>query len=113
MNALMRRKPIGADDGGEHHARLKPSRSWWHLVLLGVGAIVGTGIYTLTGVGVDKAGPGIIVAFAIVGVICACVALSYAELATIIPGAGGAYTYSYAVLGELLAWMVGWSLMLE
>jgi APA family basic amino acid/polyamine antiporter len=113
MNALTRRKPIGADDGAQHQAHLTPSLSWWHLLLLGVGAIVGTGIYTLTGVGVDKAGPGIIVAFGLVGVICACVALSYAELATIIPGAGGAYTYSYAVLGELLAWMVGWSLMLE
>jgi basic amino acid/polyamine antiporter, APA family len=113
MSFLMRRKPIGAMDGSDREGGLKPTLSWWHLVLLGVGAIVGTGIYTLTGVGVDKAGPGIIVAFGLVGVICACVALAYAELATMIPGAGGAYTYSYAVLGELLAWMVGWSLMLE
>ena len=113
MSFIARRKPIGAMDGSDREHSLLPTLSWWHLVLLGVGAIVGTGIYTLTGVGVDRAGPGIIVAFAIVGVICACVALAYAELATMIPGAGGAYTYSYAVLGELLAWMVGWSLMLE
>ena len=113
MSSITRRKPIGSMDPDESGHGLKRSLSWWHLVLLGVGAIVGTGIYTLTGVGVDRAGPGIIVAFALVGVICACVALGYAELATMIPGAGGAYTYSYAVLGELLAWMVGWSLMLE
>jgi APA family basic amino acid/polyamine antiporter len=113
MSFISRRKPIGAMDGSDREHTLIPTLSWWHLVLLGVGAIVGTGIYTLTGVGVDRAGPGIIVAFAIVGVICACVALCYAELSTMIPGAGGAYTYSYAALGELLAWMVGWSLVLE
>ncbi|HYF22992.1 MAG TPA: amino acid permease [Caulobacteraceae bacterium] len=100
----------GAHEGG---AQLKRTLGWPHLVALGVGAIVGTGIYTLTGVGVDKAGPGIIIAFAIVGVICTCVALAYAELATMMPGSGGAYTYSYATLGELVAWIVGWSLILE
>jgi APA family basic amino acid/polyamine antiporter len=105
-----RRKPIGAEAGA---SALKPTLGWPHLIALGVGAIVGTGIYTLTGVGVDKAGPGIIVAFALVGVICAAVALAYAELATMIPGSGGAYTYSYAALGELVAWFVGWSLILE
>lgn len=105
-----RRKPIGAETG---ERALTPTLSWPHLIALGVGAIVGTGIYTLTGVGVDKAGPGIIVAFALVGIICAAVALAYAELATMIPGSGGAYTYSYAALGELLAWFVGWSLILE
>lgn len=104
------RKPIGVPAQGE---ALKPTLGWPHLIALGVGAIVGTGIYTLTGVGVDKAGPGIIVAFGLVGVICAAVALAYAELATMIPGSGGAYTYSYAALGELLAWFVGWSLILE
>ncbi len=105
-----RRKPIAA----EHHtSALKPTLSWPHLVALGSGAIIGTGIYALIGVGVDKAGPGIIVAFALVGVICAAVALAYAELATMIPGAGGAYTYTYAAIGELAAWFVGFSLILE
>jgi basic amino acid/polyamine antiporter, APA family len=113
MSFLTRRKPIDSIGNEDEGRRLTPSLSWWHLVMLGVGAIVGTGIYTLTGVGVDRAGPGIIVAFAIVGVICACVALAYAELATMMPGSGGAYTYSYAVLGELLAWIIGWSLVLE
>ncbi|MGZ8362363.1 MAG: amino acid permease [Caulobacteraceae bacterium] len=113
MSFITRRKSIDAIADVEGHHRLKPSLSWPHLLALGVGAIVGTGIYTLTGVGVDKAGPGIIVAFGLVGVICACVALAYAELATLMPGSGGAYTYSYATLGELLAWMIGWSLVLE
>jgi len=103
-------KPIGA---GEHGRRLRPTLSWPHLVALGVGAIVGTGIYTLTGVGADRAGPAVILAFAIAGAVCACAALAYAELATLIPTAGSAYTYTYSVLGETLGWIVGWSLILE
>ncbi len=93
--------------------RLRPTLSWPHLIALGVGAIVGTGIYTLTGVGAERAGPAVIVAFLIAGAVCACAALAYAELATLIPTAGSAYTYSYTVLGELVAWVVGWSLILE
>lgn len=108
-----RTRPIDSliDSQGRHS--LKRSLGWPHLVALGVGAIVGTGIYTLTGVGVDKAGPGIVVAFGLVGLVCACVALAYAELATMMPASGGAYTYSYAALGELIAWIIGWSLVLE
>src|SRR5437868_6925148 len=96
----------------EHH-RLKPTLSWPHLVALGIGAIVGTGILTLTGVGAAKAGPAVILSFAIAGVICIAAALAYAEMATMIPASGSAYTYTYVVLGELLAWIVGWSLILE
>lgn len=92
---------------------LKPTLSGLHLVALGVGAIVGTGIYTLTGVGAGLAGPALIVSFAIAGTVCACVALAYTEMATIFPVAGSAYTYTYCVLGEFLAWVVGWSLILE
>ncbi|HEY3779010.1 MAG TPA: amino acid permease [Rhizomicrobium sp.] len=107
----MRRKPIDlpADDG----RRLKPTLSWPHLIALGVGAIVGTGIYTLTGIGAGLAGPAVIVSFALCGVICGCAALCYAEMSTLMPVAGSAYTYSYAVLGELIAWIIGWSLVLE
>ena len=94
-------------------SRLVPTLSWPHLVALGVGAIVGTGIYTLTGVGAGLAGPGVLLSFAIAGVVCICAALAYAEMATLIPSAGSAYTYSYAVLGETFAWVVGWSLILE
>ncbi|HYN46126.1 MAG TPA: amino acid permease [Allosphingosinicella sp.] len=93
--------------------RLKPTLGWPHLIALGVGAIVGTGILTLTGVGAAKAGPAVILSFAIAGLICAAAALAYAEMATMMPASGSAYTYTYVVLGELLAWIVGWSLILE
>ena len=93
--------------------RLTPTLSWPHLVALGVGAIVGTGILTLIGVGADKAGPSVILSFVIAGLICACAALCYAEMAVMIPASGSAYTYSYVVIGELFAWVIGWSLILE
>nr|WP_246449173.1 amino acid permease [Sphingomonas sabuli] len=96
----------------EEH-RLSQTLSWPHLIALGVGAIVGTGILTLTGVGAAKAGPAVILSFAIAGLICAFAALAYAEMATMYPAAGSAYTYSYVVYGELVAWIVGWSLILE
>jgi basic amino acid/polyamine antiporter, APA family len=93
--------------------QLKRTLSWGHLIALGVGAIVGTGILTLIGVGAAKAGPSVILSFAIAGIICAAAALAYAEMATMIPASGSAYTYTYVVLGELLAWIIGWSLILE
>ncbi|MDR3512118.1 MAG: amino acid permease [Caulobacteraceae bacterium] len=113
MSFWTRRKAIDTitDQAPEH--RLRPTLSWPHLLALGVGAIVGTGIYTLIGVGAGLAGPAVILSFLIAGAVCACAALSYAELATMMPAAGSAYTYSYAVLGEFLAWIVGWSLILE
>jgi APA family basic amino acid/polyamine antiporter len=113
MSFLTRRKPIDAVTQIAPHERLKPTLGWPHLVALGVGAIVGTGIYTLIGVGADRAGPAVILAFAIAGAVCVCAALAYAELATLMPAAGSAYSYSYAALGEFLAWIVGWSLILE
>jgi APA family basic amino acid/polyamine antiporter len=113
MRFWSRRKAIDTltDHAPEH--RLRPSLSWPHLLALGVGAIVGTGIYTLIGVGAGLSGPAVILSFLIAGAVCACAALAYAELATMMPAAGSAYTYSYAVLGEALAWIVGWSLILE
>ncbi|WP_374572070.1 amino acid permease [Phenylobacterium sp.] len=112
MKNWNRRKPMGLDHVAEHH-RLKPTLSWWHLMALGVGAVVGTGIYTLVGVGAGLAGPAVVLSFVIAGVICACAALAYAEVAAMIPASGSAYTYSYVALGELIAWIVGWSLILE
>ncbi|SFG35739.1 amino acid/polyamine/organocation transporter, APC superfamily [Novosphingobium sp. CF614] len=106
-------KPIAQGAASDPGQRLRPSLSWPHLIALGIGAIVGTGIYTLTGVGAERAGPAVILSFAIAGAVCACAALAYAELATMIPTAGSAYTYSYSVLGETIAWIVGWSLILE
>ena len=88
-------------------------RAGAHLIPLGVGAIVGTGIYTLIGVGANLAGPAVMLSFLIAGAVCACAALAYAEVATMIPASGSAYTYSYVVLGEIIAWVVGWSLILE
>jgi APA family basic amino acid/polyamine antiporter len=113
MSFITRRKSI--DDIASHSGgnRLKATLSWPHLMAMGVGAIVGTGIYTLTGIGAGLAGPGVMFSFIICGVICGCAALCYAEMATMMPAAGSAYTYSYGVLGELVAWIVGWSLVLE
>ncbi|WP_243395725.1 amino acid permease [Sphingomonas oleivorans] len=108
-----RRKSLDAVTQHEEHHRLIPTLSWPHLIALGVGAIVGTGIYTLIGVGANLAGPAVILSFALAGIVCACAALAYAEMATMMPAAGSAYTYSYAVLGEIIAWVVGWSLILE
>lgn len=110
---LFARKAIVADEDMAPEHRLHRSLGWPHLVALGVGAIVGTGILTLIGVGAAKAGPAVILSFAIAGLICACAALAYAEMATMIPASGSAYTYSYVVIGELIAWIVGWSLILE
>src|SRR5881398_1721452 len=111
-NWNVRKLVVSREDMPEEH-RLKRSLSWPHLVALGVGAIVGTGILTLIGVGAGKAGPAVILSFAIAGVICACAALAYAEVATMIPASGSAYTYSYVVFGELIAWMIGVALILE
>ena len=112
MSSWSYRKVIDHDAPPAHGA-LKATLSWWHLVALGVGAIVGTGIYTLVGVGAGLAGPAVILSFVVAGLICACAALAYAEVATMIPASGSAYTYSYVSLGQLIAWVVGWSLILE
>ncbi len=83
------------------------------LTLFGIGCVIGTGIFVLTAAGAQKAGPGLMLAFAIAGAICIVAALCYAEIASMIPVAGSAYTYTYSVMGEILAWTVGWALVLE
>ena len=108
-----RRRSIDVMTAPHDGPRLKPTLSWPHLLALGVGAIVGTGILTLIGVGAGLAGPAVLISFGLAGLVCACAALAYAELSTMMPAAGSAYTYSYAVLGEMIAWVVGWSLILE
>ncbi|BDU16306.1 amino acid permease [Lysobacter auxotrophicus] len=113
MQSWLRRKDIDRLTVHEEGRRLVPTLGWPHLVALGIGAIVGTGIYTLIGVGADKAGPAVLLSFIVAGVVCACAALAYAEMSTMMPAAGSAYTYSYTVLGEAIAWIVGWSLILE
>jgi len=83
------------------------------LTLLGIGAVIGTGIFVLTATAAQKAGPGMMLSFMIAGLVCAVAALCYSEFASMVPVAGSAYTYSYAVMGELVAWLVGWALILE
>ncbi|MBK9494976.1 MAG: amino acid permease [Xanthomonadales bacterium] len=92
---------------------LKRQLGAFQLTMLGIGAIIGTGIFVLTAEAGQKAGPGMMIAFVIAAVVCALAALAYAELASMVPVSGSAYTYTYAVLGEVLAWVVGWALVLE
>jgi APA family basic amino acid/polyamine antiporter len=92
---------------------LKRSIGAFELTLLGIGAVIGTGIFVLTAEAAQKAGPGMMISFVIAGFVCAVAALCYSELASMVPVSGSAYTYTYAVMGELLAWMVGWALILE
>src|SRR2546426_5689213 len=84
------------------------------LTALGVGAIIGTGIFILTGVAAhDRTGPALMLSFVLAGLACVFAALCYAEFASMVPVAGSAYTYAYAMLGELFAWIIGWDLILE
>jgi len=100
-----------AEHGGK---ALRRSLSAWDLTLLGIGAIIGTGIFVLTGTAAaNQAGPAIMMSYLAAGLACAFAALCYAEFASMIPVAGSAYTYAYATLGELVAWMIGWDLILE
>lgn len=112
--SLFRTKNIGdMVQGAQQHA-LKKSLGALDLVLLGIGCIIGTGIFVLTGVAAAKyAGPGIMLSFVLSGLACAFAALAYAELASMIPVAGSAYTFAYAALGEIVAFVVGWALICE
>src|SRR5436190_4135146 len=92
---------------------LKRSLGAFQLTLLGIGAVIGTGIFVLTATAAQKAGPGMMVSFIVAGTFCALASLCYSELASIVPVAWSAYTYSYAVMGEVVAWLVGWALILE
>ncbi|HEX2970153.1 MAG TPA: amino acid permease [Bacteroidales bacterium] len=103
---------ISQTEEGEH--KLKRALGSFDLVLLGIGAIIGTGIFVLTGVGAAlHAGPAVTLSFAVSAIACIFAALCYAEFASIIPVSGSAYTYAYATIGELLAWIIGWDLILE
>ncbi len=113
---LFRRKPaaILLAEAGAKAGGLKRALGALDLTLLGIGAIVGAGIFVLTGVAAAKyAGPAIIVSFVVAGSACAMAALCYAEFAAMIPIAGSAYSYSYATMGELVGWIIGWDLILE
>ena len=112
MNRLFRKKPIEQlllETQGD--ASLKKTLGALDLTMLGIGAIIGTGIFVLTGIAAAKyAGPGLVLSFIISGIACAFAALVYAEFASSIPVAGSAYTFSYVSLGEFMAWIIGWVL---
>jgi len=113
---LWARKPLNmlleeAKEAGEHS--LKRTLGPFQLTALGVGAVIGAGIFVLSGLGAHYAGPGLMLSFVLSGTGCAFAALCYAEFAAMIPLAGSAYTYAYATLGELFAWIIGWDLTLE
>jgi basic amino acid/polyamine antiporter, APA family len=109
---IFRTKPVLARDAGE--SDLKQCLSAFDLTLLGIGAIIGTGIFVLTGIAAaNQAGPAIVLSFVISGFACAFAALAYAELAAAVGGCGSAYGYSYAAFGEIVAWVIGWILLLE
>jgi len=106
-------KPLDAILATAEKKSLHRSLGWFQLTLFGIGCVIGTGIFVLTAAGAQKAGPGLMLAFAIAGAVCIVAALCYAEIAAMIPVAGSAYTYSYATMGEFLAWTVGWALIME
>jgi basic amino acid/polyamine antiporter, APA family len=115
MKHLFTRKPLALlleEMEGEH--RLRRVLGPVTLTSLGIGAIIGTGIFVLTGIAAhDKAGPALMLSFVVSGVACIFAALCYAEFASMVPVAGSAYTYAYATMGELMAWIIGWDLVLE
>jgi len=111
---LFRTKSIADMIRGTQQHALKKTLGATDLLLLGIGCIVGTGIFVLTGVAAAKyAGPGIMLSFVLSGLACGFAALAYAELAAMIPVAGSAYTFAYASLGEFIAFIVGWALICE
>ena len=116
MANLLARKPLNllleeARETGGHS--LKRTLGPFQLTALGVGAVIGAGIFVLSGLGAHYAGPGLMLSFVLSGMGCAFAALCYAEFAAMIPLAGSAYTYAYATLGEIFAWIIGWDLTLE
>lgn len=105
---LIKDTETGAEEGG-----LKRAVGALDLTALGIGAVIGTGIFVIIGEGIGLAGPAVILSFVLAAVTCVFSALCYAELASSIPVSGSAYTYAYATLGELVAWIIGWDLILE
>lgn len=114
VRRLLARKPLADVHTDSEQHGLKRSLGPWHLVMLGIGCIVGAGVFIMTGTAAaNYAGPGVVLSFALAGLACAFTGLCYAELASTLPVSGSSYTYSYAALGEIFAWGLGWLLMLE
>src|SRR5215470_543780 len=114
LGRIFLRKSVEQIQAEHQHGELKRSLGALNLVLLGIGCIIGTGIFVLTGhAAAEWAGPGIMISFVITGLLCAFVALCYAELASALPVSGSAYSYTYASMGEGAAWIMGLLLLLE
>ncbi|WP_433143575.1 amino acid permease [Actinomadura nitritigenes] len=114
LDGMVRRKPIEQIEDESGGAGLTRTLGLWQLTAIGVGGIIGAGIFSLAGaVANEKAGPAVLISFLVAGVASAAAAFSYAEFAGLIPKAGSAYTYGYAVLGEFTGWAIGWDLLLE
>ena len=112
VETVIRQNEDGSDGG--HHARLSKRLTAWDLMGFGIGIVIGTGIFTLTGIEAkNHAGPAVVISFAIAGVVAMLAALCYAELAAAVPTAGSSYTYAYTTIGELFAWIIAWDLILE
>src|ERR1700745_3501289 len=114
--SLFATKPLerimAESEGGEHC--LKRSLGATSRIARGMGAIIGAGLFSLTGIAAaDHAGPAVVLSFVVAAIRCALAGVCYSEFATMIPIAGSAYTYAYATMGELLAWIIGWDLVIE
>ncbi|GKU82888.1 amino acid permease [Niallia sp. NCCP-28] len=114
MSQLFRRKSMNLMISQSQNKTLERTMGVWDLIFLGVGCVIGTGIFVVTGVvAADSAGPGIMLSFVLAGIACALAAFCYAEFSSAVPLSGSVYTYTYATLGELFAFLIGWDLMLE
>jgi len=112
LKQLFAVQPLDRVRPDEEGPKLRRVLGWPGLIAIGLGTMLG-GVFTTIGVGAQVAGPGVILGFLASGVVCIFVALCYAEFASMVPVAGSAYTYAYATLGELVAWVIGWDLILE
>jgi len=112
MNIWITKSPAQMTEASEH-TQLKKNLTALDLAALGIGAVVGTGIFVVTGEGAKLAGPGIILSFIVAAITCGFCALTYSELACMFPVAGSTYSYTYVAFGEVIAWIIGWDLMLE
>ncbi|HET6275113.1 MAG TPA: amino acid permease [Candidatus Cybelea sp.] len=112
VKQLLARQPLGWSLGEDRGPKLRRILGWPSLAAIGLGTMLG-GIFPTIGTGAHAAGPAVILAYVLSGLVSLCVALCYAEFASMVPVAGSAYTYAYATLGELVAWVIGWDLILE
>src|SRR5215208_7614584 len=119
QSIFVRKSVADAEREVSHAGGLRRSLGKWHLTALGVGATIGAGIFATTGTAIvgdaarPGAGPAIVFSFLLTAVACGFAALCYAEFAAMVPIAGSAYTYAYAALGEIIAWIIGWDLVIE